>query len=165
MRPLSFILILIVVLSCSNTEPLEFAKKEIDKNLASEKLRDSTQMYEFFKGIETIHFNAKGRKDSLIIEYNKYGLPLRVMEFHVDDKYLEGKLFSKRLYYYDVAESSEIIKHINPQGHLQLTETRKFDSLGRLIFHKENIMGYEVQETYYKYDDEGRQKVIKHIIE
>ncbi len=117
---------------------------------------DSSVFYSFFKGKETLDFNEEDYEDSIVIEYNQYGLPSMVEEFYTPPDFKKNDLFGRRFYKYSVLDSTEIITHIDPWDGLRFRETRKFDSLGRVIYYKCVNMNLEVFEQYFSYDERGR---------
>ncbi|MBL7898818.1 MAG: hypothetical protein JNJ99_09810 [Crocinitomicaceae bacterium] len=135
---------------------MEYIQKK-DLSDILEKTIDSTMFYNFFKGKETLHFNEKGKRDSLIITFNQFGLPAVVEEYYLStDEFWPGELFGTRFYTYNIKDSTEKIIHTT-RGSELLTEIRKFDSLGRILFYQSITMGYDVFEQRFEYDETGKQ--------
>ncbi|MBK9192970.1 MAG: hypothetical protein IPM77_16550 [Crocinitomicaceae bacterium] len=147
----------LIFLGCTN-ESGDLQSADSKNTIHSEKTFDSTALYSFFKGKETLHFNEKGKEDSLIITYNQYGLPEVVQEYYLaTDELNPGELFGTRIYSYNIVDSIEKISHLSRYGAEVLLETRKFDSLGRILFYQSITMDYEVFEQRFKYDETGKQ--------
>ena len=147
------IIISLFLISCSD----EHGNNEESKSQETDNLElsDSAELYSFFLDKTTKCFDDNPLDDSIIFEYDNFGLPTQATEYYTSNDFRYGKFCAKREYQYNVLDSTETVRHIGINGGLNLTEIRKFDPEGKLIWLEKTDMNRDQIRYYFKYNKSG----------
>lgn len=149
-----FISISMLILSCIENQSVVNQRIGKEKNQLEQ--FDSANLYLFFKDKVTTSFDDTPENDSVIYNYDQYGLPEFGIEYYTAGSSLAGEICSKRIYHFNITDSTETIKHVGNQGGVNLTEIKKFDKNGKILWEQQIDMNRDEFRTYYHYDNHGK---------